>query len=119
MESNAEFKAQLNDVPLISELKSFCDENYKKSKKSTPSPSTSPFDMIALEQLCRSHLKPVTSKSEVVTLIWFLMSVYMRENALGPSIYTEYVEDTRAPLVNTGKLPRNDLDSISYKNKPL
>jgi hypothetical protein len=30
-----------------------------------------------------------------VLLLW---SVYYRENTVGPSIFTQYVEETRAPL---------------------
>jgi len=51
-------------------------------------------------------------------LITFLFSFYLRENCLGPSVYTEYVEDTRAPLVK-GELPKSDFDPISTKNKLL
>ena len=48
-----------------------------------------------------------------------MQSFFLRENSLGPSVYTEYVEDTRAPLVKTGELPANDLDPISFKNVKL
>jgi len=47
-----------------------------------------------------------------------LFAFYLRENCLGPSVYTEYVEDTRAPLIK-GDLPRTDFDPISTKNKLL
>ena len=46
------------------------------------------------------------------------MSAYARENMLGPSIYTEYVEETLAPLVKSN-LPSSELDDISFKNKGL
>ena len=49
----------------------------------------------------------------------FLISFYMRENCVGPSVYTQYVEDTRAPLIKSGPLPENDLDSMSNKNLKL
>ena len=49
----------------------------------------------------------------------FLMTFYMRENCVGPSVYTQYVEETRAPLVKGGPLPQNDLDSMSNKNLKL
>lgn len=54
-----------------------------------------------------------------MTLAWFLLSFYMRENCTGPSVYTQYVEETRAPLVKGGPLPQNDLDCISNKNLKL
>lgn len=37
---------------------------------------------------------------------------------IGPSVYTEYVEDTRAPLVK-GHLPETQFDQISTKNEGL
>ena len=49
----------------------------------------------------------------------FLITFYMRENSVGPSVYTQYVEDTRAPLIKGGPLPENDLDVISNKNLTL
>ena len=61
----------------------------------------------------------VTDKKSFVTLALFLMTFYMRENCVGPSVYTQYVEDTRAPLIKSGPLPENDLDSISIKNLEL
>lgn len=51
-------------------------------------------------------------------MILFLWTAYVRENMLGPSIYTLYVEDTRAPLIAT-ELPENILDPISNKNTLL
>ena len=51
-------------------------------------------------------------------MVLFLFSTYLRENCLGPSVYTEYVEDTLAPLVK-GYLPPYALDPISHKNKLL
>ena len=52
-------------------------------------------------------------------MVLFLFSTYLRENSLGPSVYTEYVQDTLAPLVKGGPLPLNALDPISHKNKHL
>ena len=43
----------------------------------------------------------------------------MRENCVGPSVYTQYVEETRAPLIKGGPLPENELDSLSNKNLQL
>ena len=51
-------------------------------------------------------------------MIKFFFAFYLRENCLGPSVYTEYVEDTRSPLVRA-VLPKNDLDALSNKNKVL
>jgi hypothetical protein len=48
--------------------------------------------------------------------MWVL---YQRENSIGPSVYTEYVEETRAPLVKGGPLPETPFDPISNKNEQL
>ena len=61
----------------------------------------------------------VTDQRSYVTLSQFLMTFYMRENCVGPSVYTEYVEDTRAPLIKGGPLPLNGLDMLSNKNLKL
>ena len=34
-------------------------------------------------------------------------------------MYTQYVQETLAPLDTSGPLPENLLDPISFKNKPL
>ena len=52
-------------------------------------------------------------------MVLFLFSTYIRENSLGPSVYTQYVQETLAPLDTSGPLPENHLDPISFKNKPL
>ena len=61
----------------------------------------------------------VTDEKSYVTLALFLLTFYMRENCIGPSVYTQYVEDTRAPLIRSGPLPANDLDCMSNKNLAL
>ena len=101
--TNADFKEKVQQVKLIQDLVEHCKD----------------FDgnLEGLEALCKSHLK--TEKTSIVTQVLFLQSFTLRENSLGPSVYTEYVEDTRAPLVKSGELPENDLDPISYKNKKL
>ena len=61
----------------------------------------------------------VTDTKSYVTLSLFLLNLYMRENCVGPSLYTEYVEETLAPLIKGGPLPENELDCISNKNLKL
>lgn len=56
--------------------------------------------------------------SDLTGLVHFLMAFYLRENSLGPSVFTEYVEDTRAPLVKS-ELPVTEFDPISTKNQLL
>jgi hypothetical protein len=43
----------------------------------------------------------------------------VRENCTGPSVYTEYVEETKKWVVKGGPLPQNILDPISNKNESL
>ena len=59
-----------------------------------------------------------TRGQEFASLVLFLLTFYMRENCVGPSVYTEYVEDTLAPLIK-GHLPKTDFDPFSTKNKQL
>jgi len=61
----------------------------------------------------------VTDAKSYLTLSLFLINFYMRENSIGPSVYTEYVEDTLAPLIKGGPLPPNQLDFMSNKNLKL
>lgn len=52
-------------------------------------------------------------------IIELLFSAFLRENVTGPSIYTEYVEETKAPLIKSGPLPVRETDPISNKNEVL
>lgn len=54
-----------------------------------------------------------------MSLLVGLYAIYLKENSLGPSLYTQYAEDTKAPIVRTGPLPDNELDPISNKNEQL
>lgn len=71
----------------------------------------------SITEICRESL--ATERTQAITQVWFLLGVYVRENSLGPSIHTEYVEETRAPLVKSGVLPKNKLDPMTYKNECL
>ena len=71
----------------------------------------------SLRQACEAAVSElVTDGKSYVTMALFLLTFYMRENCVGPSVYTEYVEETRAPLIKSGPLPPNDLDCISNKH---
>jgi len=76
---------------------------------------TDDYDLIELKQIC----KKATSECDFVTCCLFLWTFYTRENCVGPSIYTEYVEETRAPLIKGGPLPVTPFDPISNKNEKL
>jgi hypothetical protein len=73
-----------------------------------------------LETFVKSTIESsLTDSKSYVTMVLFLFSTYIRENSLGPSVYTQYVQETLAPLETSGPLPENLLDPISFKNKPL
>ena len=65
-----------------------------------------------------AFMKTVATQHDFISLALLLWTVFQRENAVGPSIFTEYVEDTRQPLVK-GHLPETSLDSLSSKNEYL
>lgn len=56
---------------------------------------------------------------EYISLIKAIYSTYIKENCVGPSVYTLYVEETKAPLIKEGPLPDNELDPMSNKNQVL
>ena len=77
-------------------------------------------EMEALKAFAKQTVSElVTDSKSYVTLSLFLINFYMRENCVGPSVYTLYVEETLAPLIKGGPLPENDLDSLSNKNLKL
>lgn len=45
--------------------------------------------------------------------------IFLKENQLGQSVYTQYVEETKCPIDQSGPLPDSEFDPISYKNLPL
>jgi len=51
-------------------------------------------------------------------MVLFCMTAYARENMLGPSIYSQYVEDVQAPLESVKKQEMivNEMDFMSMKN---
>ena len=98
--NNAEFKTQMLNNKIIEALISY----FKEIKE------------VSIEDLKSLCLK-VTSGVDFVSCCLFLWSVYQRENCIGPSVYTEYVEDTRAPLIKSGPLPETPFDPISNKNE--
>lgn len=59
-----------------------------------------------------------SKKHDFVSSSLLLYTAVYREMAIGPSVYTEYVEDTRAPLVK-GHLPQTEFDCVSTKNEQL
>lgn len=45
--------------------------------------------------------------------------ILLKENQVGQSVYTQYVEETKAPIDQSGPLPDFEFDNISYKNEAL
>ena len=68
-----------------------------------------------IKQLIEDHAK---DEKSFMSMLLMFFSFYIRENHVGPSVYTEYVEETLEPLVK-GHLPAFTLDPISHKNKHL
>lgn len=52
-------------------------------------------------------------------LIEIVYGVFVREAVTGPSVYTQYVSETKAPIVKGGPLPPSDMDPLSNKNQHL
>ena len=104
--TNIEFKALLANQPLLKTL----NEVFSSGEK------------VGLERICSETQKYIEEseslQSRYVSLVLFCYTLYIRENSLGPSVYTQYVEDTRAPLVSK-ELPPYDLDHLSTKNRSL
>jgi len=68
-----------------------------------------------IKQLIEDHAK---DEKSFMSMLLLLFSFYIRENHVGPSVYTEYIEETLEPRVK-GFLPAFTLDPISNKNKHL
>ena len=52
----------------------------------------------------------------LVICIYF---IFLKENQAGQSVYTEYVEETLAPIDQSGPLPDFAFDAVSNKNDEL
>ena len=143
--SNSEFKTQIEANTLLAQIvdhfKAGYEENYKLENnvnsqeneenkeeekviaKQAPVEQTEQQQSELLDEL-ETFIKglletQVTDSKSYITTVLFLFSTYIRENSLGPSVYTQYVQETLAPLDTSGALPENPLDPISFKNKAL
>lgn len=97
--TNAEYRQRLSATPVIKSLLEFCKDTRTITE---------------VQDFC----KTLSEGHDFVSLILLLWSIYYRENTCGPSIFTEYVEETRAPL-NKSYLVETELDLISTKNNLL
>lgn len=100
--SNSEFKTRLLDNKIIAASITYFE-------------TTKDYTIENIKELCYRVLGDV----DFVTYCLFLWSIYQRENCIGPSVYTEYVEETRAPLIKGGSLPDTPFDLLSNKNENL
>lgn len=48
-----------------------------------------------------------------------LYTFFLKENQIGPSVYSLYAEEEKCPVDRYGELPPSFLDPISTKNKVL
>lgn len=114
---NADFKLSTRSHPFISMLITTLKDQYESETSLSE-------DQEVLETQAKEIIAKVKQAildfviDDFESLIHFLMSFYLRENSLGPSVYTEYVEETRAPL-EKNHLPVTEFDPISNKNKLL
>lgn len=59
------------------------------------------------------------SPEEYVTLVEALYDFFIRENVVGPSVYSLYVEEEKRPLIKGEPLREREIDPISTKNTHL
>lgn len=68
----------------------------------------------------KNKIKELSQKYEdkelVLVILWTL---FLKENQLGQSVYTQYVEETKCPIDQNGPLPEFEFDLVSTKNERL
>ena len=69
----------------------------------------------------KTYLRTLMSedREQLYTQMLTAFTIFMKENCLGQSVYTEYVEETKCPIDQSGPLPDLEFDPISWKNKNL
>ena len=114
--TNQEFKTSALAHPFIALLLSLLKDQYNTQKLTDDHHRNKTNGQALLQTIKKATLD--FSCEDFESLVNFIFGFYLRENSLGPSVYTEYVEETRAPLVK-GELPITEFDPISFKNKLL
>lgn len=61
----------------------------------------------------------VKEADQVFLQILILFVFFLKENQIGPSVYSLYAEEEKAPVDRYGDLPDSFLDPISNKNDGL
>lgn len=72
-----------------------------------------------IESIKESLVKVISTQGDLYTLMLTAFVIFLKENQLGQSVYTQYVEETKCPIDQSGPLPDLDFDPISWKNAPL
>ena len=67
----------------------------------------------------KSFILSKISDDDIELTLISLWTIFTKENKLGQSVYTQYVEETRCPIDQTGPLPDFELDGISTQNEKL
>ena len=69
----------------------------------------------------QSQLKAILPNQidEAYVQMLTVLCVFLKENQLGQSVYTEYVQETKCPIDKSGPLVETEFDPMSNKNEPL
>eukprot|EP00347_Sterkiella_histriomuscorum_P015302 403357539 len=94
--------------PFLQNLNEYLTENQESS-----------LEQIKAKILEFSDRERNAGVKEYSELIEILYSIYIREAVTGPSVYTLYVAETKAPLIKGGPLPDTEMDQLSNKNQQL
>jgi len=66
----------------------------------------------------KSSLMQLLSKDDVYPQVLTALTIFLKENMAGQSVFTQYVEETKCPIDQSGPLPSIEgLDDISFANK--
>ena len=63
--------------------------------------------------------KSIENEQKLEETLLILLTFFLKENQLGHSVYTQYVEETKCPIDQSGPLPDFAFDPISNKNEAL
>ena len=73
----------------------------------------------SLEEIRTFFTDELMKKYDIEVLLYTLYAFFLKENQTGQSVYTQYVEDEKAPLDYNVPLIDFEFDPISHKNKKL
>lgn len=104
--SNKEYKQLLLEWGLIKNLLSFLGAE------------ASDYKLADVQAFLASQIEGL-SYEQLYTLMLTVFAVFLKENQIGQSVYTQYVEETMCPIDQSGPLPDLEFDPISWKNGKL